>query len=92
MVAVAAAGAVSRYSTQTGAAPGTESFKQDLSEWTTLYTELQVALEAFTLTRSREVAEEALGDRPRLGPAREAPERYRHLVDEYYRSLASGRN
>ena len=77
---------------QTGAAPGTEAFKRDLSEWTTLYTELRIALEAFELTRSRQAAEEAVRDRPRLGPTSRAPEPYRRLVDEYYRSLAAGQN
>lgn len=74
---------------QTSAAPGTEAFKQDLSEWSTLVAEVRLALEEFEIRRSQAAVAEALGDRPYLPPAQRAPERYRHLIDEYYRSLAS---
>ena len=77
---------------RSGVAPGTEAFKQDRSVWANLYSELRVALEEFEASRSRELAEEVLGGRHHVGPTQAAPERYRHLVDEYYRSLASGRD
>ena len=70
------------------AAPGTDPGLQDLSAWTSLYSELQVLLDEFEVTRARELGREAGGERPSLGPHDAVPAPYRRMVDEYYRSLA----
>jgi hypothetical protein len=75
---------------QSGAAPGNQTVKRDLSEWATLYREVRLALEEFEASRSRELAEETRRERFRVGPTQTAPDPYRQLVDEYYRSLAVG--
>ena len=71
-----------------GSAPGTDPGLQDLSAWTSLYSELQVLLDEFEVARTRELDGEAGGERPGLGPDDAAPAPYRRMVDEYYRSLA----
>lgn len=71
-----------------GSAPGTDPGLQDLSAWTSLYSELQVLLDEFEVSRTRELGGEPGGERPNLGPGDAAPAPYRRMVDEYYRSLA----
>ena len=71
-----------------GSAPGTDPGLQDLSAWTSLYSELQVLLDEFEAARTRELGREAGDERPGLGPDDGAPAPYRRMVDEYYRSLA----
>lgn len=71
-----------------GSAPGTDPELQDLSAWTSLYSELQVLLDEFEVTRTRELGREAGDERPGLGPDNAAPAPYRRMVDQYYRSLA----
>ena len=71
-----------------GSAPGTDPGLQDLSAWTSLYSELQVLLGEFEAARTRELGREAGDGRPGLGPDDGAPAPYRRMVDEYYRSLA----
>ena len=75
---------------QSGPAPGTEAFKQDYSAWESLRDDVELALEQFEVSRSGELAAEETGDRANVGPTEEIPEEYRRVVEEYYRSLASG--
>ena len=75
---------------QSGPAPGTEAFKQDYSAWQSLRDDVELALEQFEASRSRELTAEETGDRANVGPTEEIPEEYRRVVEEYYRSLASG--
>ena len=73
------------------AAPGTDPGRQDLSAWTSLYSELQVLLDEFEASRARALAGDAAGERPNLGAVPSTPAPYRRMVDEYYRSLAERR-
>ena len=70
------------------AAPGTDPGRQDLSAWTSLYSELQVLLDEFEASRARALAGDPENERPALGAAESLPAPYRRMVDEYYRSLA----
>ena len=74
-----------------GAAPGNDPARQDLSAWTSLYSELQVLLDEFEASRARALAGDAAGERPSLGANPSMPAPYRRMVDEYYRSLAEQR-
>ena len=74
-----------------GAAPGNDPGRQDLSAWTSLYSELQVLLDEFEASRARALAGDAAGERPSLGANPSMPAPYRRMVDEYYRSLAERR-
>ena len=74
---------------QSGPAPGTEAYKQDLAAWESLRDDLQVAVEAFEASRSRDLREEEIGDRLTIGARDQAPEGYRRLVERYYRSIAT---
>ena len=73
------------------AAPGTDPGRQDLSAWTSLYSELQVLLDEFEASRSRALSGDPAGERPNLGASPSMPAPYRRMVDEYYRSLAEQR-
>ena len=69
-------------------APGTDPARLDFAHWTSLRRDLVTALRRFESDLARELAERALRDRY-AAPADDAvPERYRRLVDQYYRSLA----
>ena len=74
---------------QTGAAPGTEGYKQDFAAWESLRDDLEVALEAYEASRSRDLRAEEIGDRLAVGSSEQMPEAYRRLVERYYRSLAT---
>ena len=74
---------------RSGAAPGTEAYKQDLSEWPALYGELRYVLEELEASRSRALAADEADGRLHVGPGEATPESYRRLVDRYYRSLAA---
>ena len=74
---------------QSMSAPGTEAFKQDFENWDSLRRNLENALQQFAVDRSRELAVGERRDRPSAGPEEPLPERYRRLVDQYYRSLAT---
>ena len=73
---------------RSGPAPGTDSARQDLSAWASLYSELQVLIDDFEVSRAQRLSAEAPGERPGLGPGQHAPAAYRPLIDEYYRLLA----
>ena len=72
-------------------APGTDRARLDFAHWTSLRRDLVTALQRFERDRARELADRALRDRYPAGPDDAVPERYRRLVDEYYRSLAGAR-
>ena len=74
---------------QTGAAPGTEGYKQDFAAWESLRDDLEVALEAYEASRSRDLRAEEIGDHLAVGSSEQIPEAYRRLVERYYRSLAT---
>ena len=74
---------------RSGAAPGTEAYKQDFSAWPALYGELRYVLEALEASRSRALAADEIADRLQAGAGAATPESYRRLVDRYYRSLAA---
>lgn len=70
-------------------APGTEWSKLDFANWSSLRRNLDNALQRFEADRSRELAASETRDRVTAGPDEALPERYRRLVDQYYRSLAT---
>ncbi len=74
---------------RSGAAPGTEAFKQDHAAWPALYGELRYVIEALEASRSRALAADEAADRLQVGAGAATPESYRRLVDRYYRSLAT---
>ena len=69
-------------------APGTDRTRLDFAHWSSLRRDLVTALQRFERERSQELADRALRDRYAVGPEVAVPERYRRLVDQYYRSLA----
>ena len=77
---------------KTGAAPGTEAFKQDLAAWENLRVDVRIALER--LEADHALARQALkaADRVTVGPTAEIPDAYRRLVESYYRSIATPRS
>ena len=74
---------------QSLSAPGTGRFKQDLAPWASLRQHLDTALQRFEADRLRQLAASEMGDRLTAGLGETLPARYRRLVDEYYRSLAT---
>ena len=76
-------------SAQTVSAPGSEAFKQDFEAWNSLRRNLENALHQFEVEQSRELAAEETRDRLSAGPEESVPARYRRLVDQYYRALAT---
>ena len=71
-----------------GAAPGTEAFKQDLAEWESLREDLRAAAGPFPAPGADAAAGGARGEGPHVGPDERVPAPYRRLVERYYRSLA----
>jgi len=74
---------------QSVSAPGTEVFKQDLAHWDSLRRNLENALHQFEAERSRALAAGEIRDRLSAGSEEPLPARYRRLVDQYYRALAT---
>lgn len=70
-------------------APGSEGFKQDFANWDSLRRNLDTALQRVEDARSRALAEADLRDGVTGGREAPVPPRYRRLVDQYYRSLAT---
>ena len=71
-----------------GAAPGTEAFKQDLAEWESLREDVRLAIGRFPASGSDAAADAVRGDGLHVGSDEQVPESYRRLVERYYRSLA----
>lgn len=69
-------------------APGTDPARLDFARWTSLRRGLVTALLRIERDRSQELADLALRDRYATGADDAVPERYRRLVERYYRSLA----
>ena len=69
-----------------GAAPGTEAFKQDLAEWASLRADVRLAIGSFPASDAAAPGA-ARGDALHVGPDERVPESYRGLVERYYRSL-----
>ncbi len=72
-------------------APGTDPARLDLAHWTVLRRDLITALQRFERDRARELSDRALRDRYAGEAGDTVPERYRRLVEQYYRSLADPR-
>ena len=75
---------------QSGPSPGTEAFKQDFSAWESLRDDMELAIEALEIERSRGLYAEETEERLKVGPNERMPAQYRALVEDYYRSLTSG--
>ena len=69
-------------------APGTDPARLDFARWTSLRRGLVTALLRIERDRSQELADLALRDRYTTGADDAVAERYRRLVERYYRSLA----
>lgn len=69
-------------------APGTDPARLDFAPWPSLRRDLVTALLRIERDRSQELADLALRDRYAAGVDDAVPERYRRLVERYYRSLA----
>ena len=74
---------------QVRSAPGTEVFKQDFAAWEILKREVELALERYEASRTRELADRGPPDRLNSGGSNEVPSEYQKLVEEYYRLLAA---
>lgn len=72
-------------------APGTESFKQDFTQWESLKKNLLVALDDVETKLSGELRARQSSDRLNAGGHDAVSEPYRTLVEKYYRSLAAPR-
>ena len=70
-----------------GAAPGTEAFKQDLAEWASLRADVRLAIGGYPASED-DAPGAARGDALHVGPDERIPESYRGLVERYYRSLS----
>lgn len=70
-------------------APGTEAWKQDFAKWEELKVQLAAALENAETSLASQLREQESKDRLNAGATQAVPERYRRLVDQYYRALAS---
>jgi hypothetical protein len=71
-------------------APGTEAWKQDFAKWDDLKVQISVALERAERTLADRVRGGQAHDRLNTGASQRVPEAYRHLVERYFRSLATG--
>ena len=71
-------------------APGTDPARLDDTAWASLRDHLDTALREFEAERSRALAAEMEGGRFATGPGQVVPDRYRRLVEAYYRGLATG--
>ncbi len=72
-------------------APNADPARLDFAHWTSLRRDLVTALHRFEGDRARELADRALRDRYAAPGDDAVPERYRRLVEQYYRSLADPR-
>ena len=72
-------------------APGTDPARLDFAPWPSLRRDLVTALQRFERDRARELSDRALRDRYAAEADDAVPERYRRLVEQYYRSLADPR-
>ncbi len=72
-------------------APGTDPARLDFAQWTSLRRDLITGLQRFERDRARELSDRALRDRYAAETDDAVPERYRRLVEQYYRSLADPR-
>ena len=70
-----------------GAAPGTEAFKQDLAEWESLRADVRLAIGRSPVPDA-DASGDGGGDALHVGPDERIPETYRGLVERYYRSLS----
>jgi hypothetical protein len=70
-------------------APGTEAFKQDFAKWEQLKAQLSAALERAETDAAARLRGREANDRLNAGGSQAVPERYRGMVDDYYRALAA---
>ena len=69
-------------------APGTESFKQDRSNWESLRRDVDRALEQREASVSKRLASTLAEARMSAGGSDRVPEAYRQSIAKYYESLA----
>jgi hypothetical protein len=69
--------------------PGTEAFKQDLSNWQALSAEATRALDRAEFSLSRRLQERDSSDRLAAGIDDTAPAAYRQQVDRYFKALGN---
>jgi hypothetical protein len=70
-------------------APGTEAWKQDFARWEQLKVQLAAALEKLETNSAARLRARDTDARLNAGGSQAVPERYRELVDKYYRALAA---
>jgi hypothetical protein len=71
------------------AAPGTEAFKQDRSDWASLRKDLDLALEKYEAAVSSRLSGKAAKDRFSAGGSERVPDGYQQPIARYFESLAS---
>jgi hypothetical protein len=72
----------------TFSAPGTESFKQDVSRWQELRDQATRALDRVSAAVTKKLDEQGRRDRLAAGVDDKAPAGYRSRVDEYFKAIA----
>jgi hypothetical protein len=70
-------------------APGTEAWKQDFARWEQLKVQVAAALERLETNSVARLRARDADARLNAGGSQAVPERYRELVDKYYRALAA---
>jgi hypothetical protein len=69
-------------------APGTEAFKQDRSDWDSLRSHLDTALEKYEASVSARLTKTESKDRFSAGGSDRVPDAYSQLISRYFESLA----
>jgi len=72
-------------------APGTEAFKQDLSNWESLKRQLLAAVDRTERRLTDALRARMLSDRLPAGAASQVADEYRLLVDRYFQTLPTPR-
>jgi hypothetical protein len=68
---------------------GTESFKQDFSQWESLKKDVESALERYEAATVAQAVRSSLQDRLSTGGNDRVPDAYRKLIAKYYEALAT---
>jgi hypothetical protein len=84
----AAAGGTPERQEFSRSAPGTESFKQDRSQWESLRKDIDIALEQQEAAVSERLSRTRAQDRFSAGGSDRVPDGYRRSIAKYFESLA----